>query len=155
MPIYRRVPKRGFHSPNRVENQVLNLSDFERLDSSKEINVEYLREIGAVHGLEPKVKILGVGDVAKAYRVRVHAVSKSAREKIEAQGGSVQIVPWGEGKSRASSRSRVAAARSTGKPARVEAEGPALDPDEPDDPVVDDGAPQNEESPSEVTSRES
>jgi large subunit ribosomal protein L15 len=96
MPIYRRVPKRGFHSRNRVEYQVVNLSDFERLEAGREITVDYLKERGMVNGREPVVKILAGGDVASAFRVRVHAVSAAARRKIEEKGGSVEIVPRAE-----------------------------------------------------------
>lgn len=95
MPVYRRIPKRGFFSPNRVENTVVNLQDFERFDASREITVDYLREMGIAKGPAPKVKVLGRGDVDAAFRVRVHAVSESARRKIEEKGGSVEIVPWG------------------------------------------------------------
>ncbi len=94
MPLYRRVPKRGFTPPNRVENQVVNLSDFERLDASQEITVEYLKEIGMVSGLDPKVKILGNGELKGAFRLKVHGVSASARRKIEEQGGTVELVPY-------------------------------------------------------------
>jgi large subunit ribosomal protein L15 len=98
MPIYRRVPKRGFYSRNRVENQVVNLSDFERLEASQEITVEYLRARGMVRGQQPRVKILGAGEVAEAFRVRVHAVSAAARKQIEEKGGSVELVPYSEPK---------------------------------------------------------
>ena len=96
MPLYRRVPKRGFFSPNRVESQVINLEDFERLDASREVDVAYLRELGMVKGRDPKVKILGRGEVSGAFKVRVHGVSASARAKIEAAGGSVETVPYGK-----------------------------------------------------------
>jgi large subunit ribosomal protein L15 len=95
MPLYRRVPKRGFYPRNRVENQVVNLVDFERFDASRDIDVDYLRELGLVSGPAPRVKVLGTGEVAGAFKVRVHAVSASAREKIEEKGGTVEILPWG------------------------------------------------------------
>ena len=98
MPIYRRVPKRGFTPRNRVENTILNLSDFDRLDATQEITVDYLRGLGIVKGSEPRVKILGHGDLTGAFNVRVHAVSASARQKIEEKGGSVELVPYGTSK---------------------------------------------------------
>jgi large subunit ribosomal protein L15 len=98
MPLYRRVPKRGFVPRNRVENQVVNLSDFERFDASREIDAEYLRELGMVSGPEPKVKVLGSGEVNGAFRVKVHAVSAAARSKIEEKGGTVEILPYGRPK---------------------------------------------------------
>jgi large subunit ribosomal protein L15 len=56
--------------------------------------VESLRAAGLVGGPDPRVKLLGCGEVTAAWRVRVHAVSGSARRKIEEKGGSVEIVPW-------------------------------------------------------------
>jgi large subunit ribosomal protein L15 len=94
MPIYRRVPKRGFTPRARVESSVVNLEDFERLDASREITVEYLRETGLVKGPAPRVKVLARGEIDAAYRVRVHGVSDAARRKIEAGGGSVELVTW-------------------------------------------------------------
>jgi large subunit ribosomal protein L15 len=95
MPLYRRIPKRGFTSPNRIENTVINLDDFERFDSSRAIDLAYLREIGVVSGPAPRVKILGNGEISGPFKVQVHAVSQSARAKIEAKGGSVEIVEHG------------------------------------------------------------
>jgi large subunit ribosomal protein L15 len=95
MPLYRRIPKRGFFSRNRVENQVVNLSQFERFDAGTEIGVDYLKSCGMISGRDPRVKILGNGEIVGAFRVRVHAVSDAARQKIEAAGGSVELVPHG------------------------------------------------------------
>jgi len=94
MPVYRRIPKRGFHNRNRVENWPVNLDRFEVLDASQEITVEYLRENGLVGGSNPRVKVLSRGEVGAAYRLKVHAVSEAARKKIEEKGGSVELVPW-------------------------------------------------------------
>ncbi|MBZ0268180.1 50S ribosomal protein L15 [bacterium] len=94
MPLYRRVPKRGFYSRNRVENQVVNLSQFERFDVAQEISVDYLKSHGMVSGRDPRVKILGNGEVTGAFRVKVHAVSDAARKKIETAGGTVELVPY-------------------------------------------------------------
>lgn len=94
MPLYRRIPKRGFHSPNRVPYQVLNVRDLARFDAKTTLDPQTLLRLGAVSGQDPRVKILGVGDVKAAYRVRVHAVSESARKKIEAAGGNVEILDW-------------------------------------------------------------
>ena len=99
MPLYRRVPKRGFFSRNRIVNQIVNLADFDRFDASREVDLEYLRELGIVQGLDPRVKILGHGDLKGSFRVKVHAVSDSARQKIEQQGGTIEILPYGRAKS--------------------------------------------------------
>jgi large subunit ribosomal protein L15 len=96
MPLYRRIPKRGFRPRNRVENSVLNLADLGRLDASQEVTVEALRAAGLVNGPDPRVKILAEGEVTAAYRIKVHAVSEAARRKIEEKGGAVEIVPWQE-----------------------------------------------------------
>jgi len=92
MPLYRRIPKRGFFSRNRVENQVVNLSQFDRFDAGQEIGVEYLKSCGMVSGRDPRVKILGNGEIAGAFRIKVHAVSETARKKIEAAGGTVELI---------------------------------------------------------------
>lgn len=94
MPLYRRIPKRGFKSPNRVSYQVLNLTDFARFEASAVIDADYLKTKGVVSGRLPRVKILGEGEIDAAFKVRVHAVSESARKKIEAAGGTVEILAW-------------------------------------------------------------
>jgi large subunit ribosomal protein L15 len=99
MPLYRRIPKRGFHSPNRVPYQVVNLSDFARFDAKSVIDVAYLRTAGAVSGREPRIKLLAFGEVTGPFQVRVHAASETARKKIEAAGGSVELLAWGSAQS--------------------------------------------------------
>jgi len=90
MPLHRRLPKRGFTNIHRVEYQVVNLRDLDRFDDA--VTVESLREAGLIGTLQKPVKVLGMGDLAKALRVEAHAFSKSAKEKIEAAGGSVSLV---------------------------------------------------------------
>lgn len=90
MPLHRRIPKRGFTNPNRVEYQVVNLRDLERFDG--DVSVADLKAAGLVGSLQKPVKVLGEGEVTKALSVEAHAFSKSAREKIEAAGGSVSLV---------------------------------------------------------------
>jgi len=90
MPLHRRIPKRGFTNIHRVEYQVVNLRDLDRFDES--VTVESLRQAGLIGTLQQPVKILGTGDLAKALKVEAHAFSKSAKEKIEAAGGSVSLV---------------------------------------------------------------
>jgi len=111
MPLYRRIPKRGFTPPARIENQVINLSDFERFDAGRDIDPTYLEELGLVGGLEPRVKVLGKGEVRGAFRVKVHAVSASARKGIEAAGGTVEILPYGREKYTKPPRKRRAVAK--------------------------------------------
>jgi large subunit ribosomal protein L15 len=95
MRIYRRVPKRGFHNRNRIDNQIVNLADLGKLGAGRTITIDVLRDAGFVRGLEPRVKILGVGDVDAAYTVQVHLVSETARKKIEAKGGKIELVAYG------------------------------------------------------------
>ena len=90
MPLVRRIPKRGFTNRNRVEYQVVNLRDLDRFDGK--VDVVALRAAGLVGSAGKPVKVLGQGEVAKALEVEAHAFSKSAREKIEAAGGSVSLI---------------------------------------------------------------
>ena len=92
MPLVRRIPKRGFHNLFRVEYQVVNVSDLERLfEAGEEINVDALVEKGLVRPKQP-VKILGMGDLKKSLVVHAHKFSGSARSKIESAGGRCEVV---------------------------------------------------------------
>ncbi len=91
MPLQRRIPKRGFTPRKRTEYQVVNVRDLTRLDSV-EVTPGSLREHGLIRSLKKPVKILGAGDVDRAYQARVHAISDGARAKIESQGGSVALI---------------------------------------------------------------
>jgi len=92
MPLQRRLPKRGFHNRFRIEKQVVNLSDLERIGVDSEINVETLLDKNVIKNLNTPVKLLGSGAVSKALKVTVHACSKSAREAVEKAGGEVIII---------------------------------------------------------------
>lgn len=87
MPLVRRVPKRGFTNIFRTEYSVLNVSQLEKLEG--EITPEMLLEKGMTRRGRP-VKILGQGEISKALQVKAHKFSKTAREKIEAAGGSCE-----------------------------------------------------------------
>ena len=89
MPMFRRLPKRGFHNPEKVAAQPVNLKDLTRMSVS-EINPDTLTTAGLITRPTVAVKLLGTGDVSKAYKVRGVAVSASAKAKIEAAGGSVE-----------------------------------------------------------------
>ena len=90
MPLHRRIPKRGFTNINRVEYQVVNLRDLEALDGA--VTVASLKAAGLIGNVRKPVKVLGQGELTKALAVEAHAFSKSAKEKIEAAGGSVAVV---------------------------------------------------------------
>ncbi len=89
MPIYRRLPKRGFTNIFKTNNAVLNVRDLDRFEDGATIDLKVLREAGMVKGQVDGVKILGVGDVSKKFSLQNVLVSKTAREKIESAGGSV------------------------------------------------------------------
>ena len=90
MPLHRRIPKRGFTNINRVEYQVVNVRDLDRFESA--VSLETMKEAGVIRSTRRPVKILGHGEIEKALAVEAHAFSKSAREKIEAAGGSVSVL---------------------------------------------------------------
>jgi large subunit ribosomal protein L15 len=89
MPLVRRIPKRGFTNINRVEYQVVNVRDLERMEGKADVAA--LKAAGLIGSTRRPVKILGEGELTKALEVEAHAFSKSAREKIEAAGGSVSV----------------------------------------------------------------
>lgn len=91
-PLYRRLPKRGFHSINSTTYQVVNLYQLNRFDDGEEINPDVLREAGLIDGDDP-VKILGEGNLdVKSLEIEVHALSSSARGQIEEANGSIDIL---------------------------------------------------------------
>ncbi len=89
MPMYRRLPKRGFTNPFRVENQIVNLADLKKV-SAGEVSPETLYSAGLIGKPDAPVKLLGTGDADRAYTVRGVAFSASARAKIEAAGGKIE-----------------------------------------------------------------
>jgi large subunit ribosomal protein L15 len=89
MPIYRRLPKRGFTNPFRVANQAVNVGELAALTSG-DVTPDTLLEAGLISHADQPAKILGTGDAARAYTVRGVATSASARAKIEAAGGSIE-----------------------------------------------------------------
>jgi large subunit ribosomal protein L15 len=89
MPMYRRLPKRGFTNPFRVEAQVVNLIDLKKV-SAAEVSPETLYSAGLIGKPDSPVKLLGTGDADRAYTVRGVALSAPARAKIEAAGGKIE-----------------------------------------------------------------
>ncbi len=92
MPIYRRVPKRGFSSLEKKVYQVVNLVDLSRLKNSASVNPQTLSEAGLVARADRPVKILGEGEAPFNLVIQAHAFSRSAKEKIEARGGKVELL---------------------------------------------------------------
>jgi large subunit ribosomal protein L15 len=102
MPLYRRVPKRGFTNIHRRTNAVLNVVELEKLDTQAYpvISLEKLVEANIVKGRYDRLTILGTGELNKAFKVQAHRISPSAQEKITKAGGSFEIlgVPQAKGK---------------------------------------------------------
>jgi large subunit ribosomal protein L15 len=93
MPLHRRVPKRGFHNPFRVEYAVVNLDTLTQVfEAGSEVTPDLLRERGLIHGTHAPVKVLGRGDIGKKLTVRAHKFSGSAAEKIAAAGGTAEVI---------------------------------------------------------------
>ncbi|MFN3813186.1 MAG: 50S ribosomal protein L15 [Aquificaceae bacterium] len=91
-PLHKRVPKRGFRSFNRIEYSVVNLKTLEKnFQDGQEINLETLYEKGLVKKGMP-IKVLGDGELTKKLRIKAHAFSSSARQKIESAGGSCEVL---------------------------------------------------------------
>ncbi len=88
MPMYRRLPKRGFTNPFKVTPQVVNLRQLDRV-SGEEVSPATLEAAGLIRDPGQPIKLLGTGDVTRALHVRGLAVSGAARSKIEAAGGTV------------------------------------------------------------------
>jgi large subunit ribosomal protein L15 len=92
MPLYRRIPKRGFTNRNSKDIVGLNVSVLEVFDSEAVVTVESLMEKGIVKNPRDGVKILGNGELTKKLTVRVNSFSASAKEKIEALGGICEVI---------------------------------------------------------------
>jgi len=93
MPLHRRVPKRGFHNPFRVEYAVVNLDTLnEVFEAGSAVTPELLRERGLVRTATAPIKVLGRGEVSKALTVRAHKFSGSAAQKIAAAGGATEVI---------------------------------------------------------------
>ena len=93
MPLHRRVPKRGFHNPFRVEYEVVNLDLLAaKFDAGTVVTPELLREQGLVPGGKAPIKILARGDITKKLTVRAHKFSGKASEKLTAAGGAAEVI---------------------------------------------------------------
>ena len=91
MPLQRRLPKRGFAPRNRVEYQVVNVGDLERLPGS-DATPQTLKTAGLIGSRNRPVKILGKGELSRTLSVAAHAFSRTAREKIEKAGGEAKEI---------------------------------------------------------------
>lgn len=92
MPLYRRIPKRGFTNRNHKDIVAVNVSALERFEDGTTVDVTALIEAGIVKNPRDGVKILGNGELTKKLNVKVDAFSASAKEKIEALGGTAEVM---------------------------------------------------------------
>lgn len=92
MPLYRRIPKRGFQNRNTLNIIGINLGRLEVFEDGDKVNIETLMEKGIVKDPKDGVKILGNGTLTKKLTVQANAFSASAKEKIEALGGTVEVI---------------------------------------------------------------
>src|SRR5580765_3176032 len=133
MPLFMRIPKlRGATSkdampigPFRTYSQPVNVGDLERFDAGTEVTPEALKARGLIRTVRKDVKLLGNGELTKAVTVTVHGASATAREKIEAAGGTLVLLR--EPKPKKARKQRAAAPRPPEAEAEPEAEAPAAD----------------------------
>lgn len=92
MPLYRRLPKRGFFNKFSKSYVVLNVRDLELFEDGTLVSPEFLLETGYVKSMNDGLRILGAGELTRKVSVKAHHVTDSARKKIEAAGGSVEVV---------------------------------------------------------------
>ncbi len=88
MPLVRRLPKRGFHNPFRVEFALIKVGDLERFEEGSVVDIDALKGVGLIGKRDKLIKLLGNGELQKPLTVKVHKVSRGARVKLEAAGGS-------------------------------------------------------------------
>ncbi len=94
MPLTRRIPKRGFHNPFRTIPVIVNLGQLGIFPSGTEVTPAILQEHGLCRGRDRQVKILGDGSLDRPLNVKAHAFSKKAKEKIEALGGTAEVIAY-------------------------------------------------------------
>jgi large subunit ribosomal protein L15 len=93
MPMPRRIPKRGFKNPNRVEAFPLNVSTLDKVfEAGGVVDLDALRAKGLVPKLVECVKILGEGELTKKLTIKAHRVSATAKQKVEAAGGTIELI---------------------------------------------------------------
>lgn len=92
MPLYRRLPKRGFNHAKALVLAPVNVCALDRFEEGSEVTSSLMIQKGLASGRIDGVKVLGTGEISKKLTVKAHAFSKTAREKIEAAGGSVEVI---------------------------------------------------------------
>ena len=93
MPLFRRLPKRGFSNYKfETRYKIINVSQLERFDEGAAVGVEQLSKAGLIDNLKGKVKVLGDGELTKKLQVTAHKFSKTAEQKIVASGGTAKVI---------------------------------------------------------------
>ncbi|MBC8458658.1 MAG: 50S ribosomal protein L15 [Deltaproteobacteria bacterium] len=92
MPLQRRLPKRGFTNIFKKHYSIINVKDLNRFKPNSTLNVEVLKEAGLVKKIKDGIKLLGNGEISHPVVIRVDRVSKTAKEKIQAAGGQVEVI---------------------------------------------------------------
>ena len=93
MPLYRRLPKRGFKNIFKREYAIVNIRDLvKKFKENEEITPEKLLEVGLVKKKKQPIKILAEGDISFPLQIKIHKISQQARAKIEAAGGKVEVI---------------------------------------------------------------
>lgn len=92
MPLQRRLPKRGFTNIFKKHYSIINVQDLNRFKPNSTLNVEVLKEVGLIKKIKDGIKLLGNGEISHPVVIRVDRVSKTAKEKIQAAGGQVEVI---------------------------------------------------------------
>lgn len=92
MPLHRRLPKRGFTNIFKKRIATINIRDLERFESGSLVDESALIRFGLIKGRREGIKLLALGEISKPLTIKVNAISKEARGKIEAAGGEIQLI---------------------------------------------------------------
>ncbi len=92
MPLYRRIPKRGFLNRNTKEIVAINMSKLEVFEDGATVTIDAMKEVGIIKNPKDGVKILGSGELTKKLTVQANAFSAAAKEKIESLGGKAEVI---------------------------------------------------------------
>ena len=92
MPLQRRLPKRGFNNIFKKHYALINLRDLEQFEANTTLDAKTLKETGLIKKVQDGIKLLGHGEISHPLHVRVNKASRTAKEKIEAAGGSVKVI---------------------------------------------------------------
>ncbi len=92
MPLTRRIPKRGFKNPFRVEYSIIKIGDLEVFKGKDQINIQDFIESGFIKNMKNGIKLLSDGDIDFPIKITVHKASQKAIEKVRAQGGDVEVL---------------------------------------------------------------